>query len=159
MTRYEQATASSQNLTYNRAKERATIYRKGKRGGMGACFTHVGGRSCCLKSQWCSRSMSKNRKHSHRQGSQVWLMRGVKLGPDTRHNPRGTRGGGVWVCFFKKKCNLLSAEIGNEGAMGHCTLHSLHHAYACRLSQAHVQGSEDARRGGTGILQQFALTQ
>ena len=94
-----------------------------------------------------------------RQGSQVWLMRGVKLGPDTRHNPRGTRGGGVWVCFFKKKCNLLSAEIGNEGAMGHCTLHSLHHAYACRLSQAHVQGSEAARRGGTGILQQFALTQ
>ena len=37
----------------------------------------------------------------HRQGSQVWLMRGVKLGPDTRHNPRGTRGGGGWVCFFK----------------------------------------------------------
>ena len=37
--------------------------------------------------------------HVHRQGSKV--MRGVKLGPDTRHNPRGTRGGGGWVCFFK----------------------------------------------------------
>lgn len=100
MTRYEQPTAASQNLTYNRAKERATIYRKGKRGGMGCLFYS---RLVVLVPQVSVVllfNVDEQKALGDRQGSQVWLMRGVKLGPDTRHNPRGTRGGWGLGVFF-----------------------------------------------------------